>query len=125
LRNAFIIYVLSHNRPLAEVLNPARLDIDPEFARNFAGMPESQITVDELIQTREELISAIVGAMPPAHRRFLLSVKRWEPNWSLLSVPGAHELPAVRWRLENLKKLDPGKRAMYAQRLSEIPGISE
>jgi hypothetical protein len=88
-------------------------------------MTESHITVDELIQAREELIAAIVGAMPPAHRRLLLSVKRGEPDWSLLGVPGAGELPAVRWRLENLKKLEPGKRALYAQRLSEALGISE
>jgi hypothetical protein len=42
-----------------------------------------------------------------------------------LRIPGADELPAVRWRLENLKNLKPAKRALYMKRLSEILGVSE
>jgi len=125
LRNAFLVYILSHNRPLAEVLNPGRLDITPEFAKNFAGMTAAPVAVDELMRAREELIEAIVGEMPQSHRRFLLSVKRGEPDWSLLKIPGAAQLPAVRWRLENLRKLDPDKRALYTQRLAEILGVAE
>ncbi|MGA2435406.1 MAG: nucleotidyl transferase AbiEii/AbiGii toxin family protein, partial [Bryobacteraceae bacterium] len=40
LRKAFIVYLLSHNRPMAEVLAPMRLNIAAEFARGFEGMTE-------------------------------------------------------------------------------------
>jgi predicted nucleotidyltransferase component of viral defense system len=41
IRKAFIVYILSHNRPMAEVLAPARLDFTQEFARGFEGMTEN------------------------------------------------------------------------------------
>jgi predicted nucleotidyltransferase component of viral defense system len=38
LRKAFIVYLVSHNRPMSEILEPKRLDIAPEFERGFEGM---------------------------------------------------------------------------------------
>jgi len=119
LRKAFIVYLLSHNRPMAEVLAPARLDIAAEFERGFDGMTETPASLDELIAARETLIEAIVGAMPDDHRRFLISVKRGEPDWPLLDLPGAEALPAVRWRVENLAKLDRKRRDALVRRLGE------
>ncbi len=62
-------------------------------------------------QPGDELVSGMIGAMPAEHRRFLLSFKGGEPDWSLLGVPGAQDLPAVRWKLDNLAKLSVEKRA--------------
>ncbi len=124
LRKAFIVYLLSHNRPMAEVLAPARLDIEAEFDRGFAGLTEKPVSLDELLKAREDLISAVVGRMPADHRRFLMSVKRGEPEWELLELPGADALPAVRWRLENLAKLDAMKRAAFLSRLGDALGVA-
>jgi predicted nucleotidyltransferase component of viral defense system len=125
LRKAFIVYLLSHNRPMAEVLGPMRLDISAEFARGFDGMTETPVTLDELLRAREEVIAHIVGNMPADHRRFLISIKRGEPDWALLDLPGAEALPAVRWRLENLARLDATKRAALLTRLGEVLGIPD
>jgi predicted nucleotidyltransferase component of viral defense system len=119
-RRAFIVYLVSTNRPFAEILAPTRLDIAQEFARGFDGMTDSPVTLDDLIQAREHLIVEIVAKMPMDHRRFLLSLKRGEPEWSLLGVPGAEALPAVRWRLENLAKIDKKKRDALVERLREV-----
>lgn len=64
LRQAFLVYILSHNRPMAEVLAPARLDIRAEFARGFAGMTDAAVTLDELVHARETLIADMVANMP-------------------------------------------------------------
>jgi hypothetical protein len=125
LRKAFIVYLLSHNRPMAEVLAPARLDISAEFERGFAGMTETTVTLDELIAAREALVESIVGRMPENHRRFLISVKRGRPDWRLVDLPGADQLPAVRWRLENLSKLDDRRRAVLLGRLGEVLGLPD
>jgi hypothetical protein len=125
LRKAFIVYLLSHNRPMAEILAPMRLDISTEFARGFDGMTESPVTLDELLQTRDDVIASIVGNMPADHRRFLISIKRGKPDWALLDLPGAEALPAVRWRLENLARLDATKRAALLTRLGEVLGIHD
>ena len=125
LRKAFIVYLVSHNRPMAEVLAPARLDIAAEFSRGFEGMTEAPVTLDELIAAREALIANIVGEMPENHRRFLISIKRGKPDWELVDLPGADMLPAVRWRLENLAKLDEKRRAMLVGRLGDVLGLPD
>src|SRR3984893_4915519 len=76
LRKAFIVYLLSHDRPMSEVLAPTRKDISAEFLRGFEGMTEEQVSRDELIAAREALIAEIVGRMPDSHRRFLVSFER-------------------------------------------------
>ena len=123
LRKAFIVYLLSHHRPMAEVLAPARLDISVEYKRGFQGMVDEPVALDELLRTREDLIDEIVGKMPEEHRRFLISVKRGEPDWALLDLPGAQNLPAVRWKLENLAKLSDEKRAQLLAGLNAVLGI--
>src|SRR3984957_14126254 len=95
LRKAFIVYLLSHDRPMSEVLAPNPKDISDEFLRGFEGMTERPVSRDELIATREALIAEIVGKMPDTHRRFLVSFERGEPDWSLLGAPAAAALPAV------------------------------
>jgi len=38
LRRAFLVYLLSHNRPMVEVLAPERKSLSEEFVRGFQGM---------------------------------------------------------------------------------------
>ena len=120
LRRAFIVYLLSHNRPIAEVLAPIRKDISDEFARGFQGMTEEPVTLTALLEAREALIGSIVGNMPDTHRRFLVSFERGAPDWLLLGVPGAPELPAIRWRQRNLDKLSEAKRAKLVADIERV-----
>lgn len=57
--------------------------------------------------------------LPDAHRRFLLSFEKGEPDWALPEVPHVDRLPAVRWRMANLARLDGRRRAELAARLEE------
>ncbi len=125
LRKAFIIYLLSHQRPMAEVLAPTRLNISAEYNRGFEGMVDKPVPLDQLLQAREDLIREIVGKMPEQHRRFLISVKCGEPDWGLLDLPGAKDLPAVRWKLENLAKLSADKRKQLLSGLREALEMKE
>ena len=95
---------------MAEVLAPTRKDISKEFERGFSGMTEVPVTVDDLVEAREQLLAEIVGNMPRAHKDLLMSFEAGKPDWSLIDVPQAAELPAVRWRQENLDKLDRDRR---------------
>jgi predicted nucleotidyltransferase component of viral defense system len=125
LRNAFIVYILSHNRPIAEVLAPTLQDIRQEFERGFEGMTEKPVRLDDLLQARGDLIAELVGRMPEGHRRFLATFKRGKPQWELLKVPHAEKLPAVQWRLQNLAKMDPKKREQLIDNLLKALGIQE
>lgn len=120
LRQTFIVYLLSHDRPMSEVLAPHRKDISQEFMHGFAGMTDKQVSISELVAAREALIADIVGKMPEAHRRFLVSFERGEPDWPLLGLPAVPELPAVKWRQRNLDKLMVKKRTELVATLESL-----
>ena len=120
LRRAFIVYLISHDRPMFEVLTARRKDIEAEFKRGFEGMTDDPIPLKELTDAREALVLKVVGEMPDAHRQFLMSFERGQPDWALLNVKGAADLPAVRWRQLHLDKLSADKRRALVERLKEV-----
>lgn len=122
LRRAFVVYLLSHNRPMAEVLAPRRKDLKHEFHAGFSSMTQEDVPLEALYAAREELIARIVGEMPESHRSFLLSFEGGEPDWTLLSLPGADTLPAVRWKIDNLAKLPGAKHAVLLGELEKALG---
>ena len=125
LRKAFVVYILSHNRPMAEVLAPTLQDITQEFARGFEGMTETPVTLKELLKAREDLIAELVGKMPAEHRRFLVSFKRGKPEWQLLGIPHIEKLPAVQWKIQNLAAMDPEKRQQRIENLLKALEIED
>lgn len=124
LRVAFIVYLLSHNRPMAEVLAPHRKDIALEFERGFAGMTSEPVEPTELTDALENLIVEVVGKMPTAHKEFLISFNAREPNWGLMDMPVIKNLPAVKWRMANLAKLNAAQSKKYAAELSQVLNLS-
>lgn len=110
LRKAFVVYMLSHHRPMFEVLAPRRKDMKHEYERGFVGMTEDPVPLAELEATREEMIKKIVGEMPSDHKKFLVSFERGKPDWKLLGLSDVANLPAVKWRQQNLDKLTKDKR---------------
>jgi predicted nucleotidyltransferase component of viral defense system len=120
LRQAFLVYILSHNRPAAEVLAPKRKEIEQEFQNNFVGMTTAPVRIEDLLATREEMIKIVVGQMPQEHREFLIGVERGDVRWQLIDLQEVAELPAVRWKLSNLDKVNPDRRETFAANLAAI-----
>ena len=120
LMDAFLVYLVSHNRPMAEVLSPNRKDLREEFARTFDGMTDAPVDLEELVAAREALIAGIHAALTSADRTFLLGVKTGQPDWSLVGLPQAAALPAVQWRLTNLARLTEARRQALADRLRKV-----
>jgi predicted nucleotidyltransferase component of viral defense system len=107
LRAAFIVYLLSHNRPMAEVLAVRPKDIAAEFATGFQGMTAQPV-------------DGMITNMPQAHRAFLVAFESGTPDWTLLAVPKADRLPAVKWRQQNLAKLTRNKRIALVAQLEAV-----
>ncbi|MGY4256757.1 putative nucleotidyltransferase component of viral defense system [Bradyrhizobium sp. USDA 4516] len=122
LRKAFIVYLISHDRPISEVVVPRRKDIQHEFTHGFEGMTVDEVTLDELLEARETLVVELAGKMPQAHKDFLIGFKRGKPDWGLLGVPTAADLPAVRWKQINLDKLPTEQRAKLVAQLERALG---
>jgi hypothetical protein len=56
LRRAFIVYLLSRNRPLFELLSPRKKSLQAEFGHSFLGMTREPVPLKALTDDRETLI---------------------------------------------------------------------
>lgn len=117
LREVFVVYLLSHNRPMGEVLSGRVKDLANEYRNGFEGMTEEVVHIDELIEAQQQMIEILIGGMPDKHREFLIGFERGEPDWSLLKIGHVAELPAIRWRQRNLDKLKCDQRSALVEML--------
>lgn len=99
----FVTYLAGHNRPTHEVLFGNEKNIADEYQNNFVGMTSESVSLDVLLSTRARLFAELPQRLTNNQRQFLLGLTRAEPDWSLLRCPHAEELPALRWKLANLK----------------------
>jgi len=105
IRRAFVVYLASHSRTFHEVLFPTPKDIRLAYEGSFTGMTTEPVTLAALLETRERLFQELPAALDANEREFLRTLVRAEPDWSLLGIPHLEELPAIRWRLQNLETL--------------------
>ena len=124
LRAAFVVYLISGNKPTWVVLSPRRTDLSDVYRNHLFGMLNEPVSLDTLYETREALVAEIMGNMPDHHRQFLLAFEKRQPDWDLLEVRHARALPAVQWRMLNLAKLGDKKRTQLVSRLEAVLGES-
>ncbi len=115
IRQAFIVYLASHDRPVHEVLFPALKDISYEFTHGFLGMTEREVTLDELETARARMIATLHSQLSDNENGFLLSLVQNKPQWQLLDVTHAQQLPALKWKLQNLAALEQANAAKFAE----------
>lgn len=122
LRKTFLVFLISHFRPMAELLNPNRKDISGIYEMEFAQMAEIEVSLEELLSVREKLIADINKEMTDSERKFLISVKNKTPDWALLGLDAAlvSELPSVKWRLINLNKMSENKHVTAYKNLEAV-----
>ncbi len=122
IRKSFIVHLVSHDRPMAELLDPNFADLKKAFTADFEGMTLAKVSPEELEEARAALVKAIRKDMTDKERRFILSVKKGDPEWELIELEGVDRLPAVQWKLLNIGKMDKTKHRQALRRLEECLG---
>ena len=120
IRKAFLVYLSSHNRPMAELLRPQYKDISAIYAGEFANMAERDVSLEELVAVRRRLVELIHQGLTDSEKGFLLSFKNREPDWTLLGLKGVSELPAIKWKQINLAKMPVDKHKLALEKLKSI-----
>jgi predicted nucleotidyltransferase component of viral defense system len=123
MRQAFVAYLASSPRPMSELLRPNLLDITDVFQKEFLEMTDTQINCIELEHTRKQLINYLHENLTEKERKFLLSVKHGEPEWALMGNITLDNLPALKWKVINIQKMDKQKRLDATNKLKEILGL--
>lgn len=120
IRKALLVYLSSHNRPMAELLRPQFKDITAIYTGEFANMAEHDVPLEELISVRERLVELIHQGLTEDEKEFLLSFKNRAPQWELLGLEGVSELPAIKWKQINLAKMSDDKHQQAFEKLNAV-----
>lgn len=120
IRKAFLVYLSSHNRPMAELLRPQYKEISAIYAGEFANMAETDVSLEELLAVRERLVELIHQGLTEGEKGFLRSFKNREPDWVLLGLEGVSELPAIKWKQINLAKMPEHKHKLALEKLEKV-----
>ncbi len=125
LRQAFVVYLASHDRPMSELLAPSPRDFRDLYEREFVGMTREPVALATLDATQKRLPMMLRNALTGNERAFLLSIKQGAPDWQRLPIPHLDQLPALRWKLANIEKLrqTPKKHAASVDNLGKLLDI--
>ena len=123
IRKAFIVYLISHPRPMIEILSPRLKGIKAVFENEFRGMIVENMTCEELHVTRDHLVATLSNELTTEEKQFIVSVKEGLPEWELLGLEGIENLPAVKWKLLNIAKMSPSKHKKAVHKLKDYLGV--
>ncbi len=122
--HTFLVYLTSSPKPAAEILAPQEpRDFERTFAAHFQGMTAEPASAAELLEARGRLLQHIATLLDASSRAFLESVEREAPDFNLIGLPQAAELPGVRRKLENLRRRSDAKRAADYEQLATVLGL--
>lgn len=122
LKKALLVYLVSHPRPMEELLAPRFQELDGVYTSEFEGMTLIEVPLAELEAVRTRLMDELIDVLNEDDKAFLCSVYEGAPAWPRLDLEGVNELPAVKWKLLNVNRMSGIKRASALQRLREVLG---
>lgn len=120
LRKVFLVYLISHGRPMEELLAPNWQLQESLFDNEFKGMTLRDVSLEQLHDAVATALEILISGMTDNEKRFLCSTYESTPQWSLLELPAVEELPAVKWKLRNVRRMSPQKRSASLGKLAEI-----
>lgn len=121
IKNAFIFYLLSSNRPIAELLDPGQLDnFEYLFGSDFEGMVSNVVSSEDLIAARNRLVREINSNLSKQDKKFLLSFKNGDPNWELFPISCLKDMPSVKWKLYNIQNMARAKHKEAMEKLERV-----
>jgi predicted nucleotidyltransferase component of viral defense system len=120
IRKGFLVYLISHDRPIHESLNPVMKEFKSVYEAEFQGMVNEDVSYEELVKVRGILVGLINQILTSDEKDFLISFKSGEPDWSLLGLDGIKDLPAVQWKLINIQKIGKAKRKVLISKLRDV-----
>lgn len=124
IRTAFVGYLISHSRPMNELLNPNAIHLEDIYKKEFQGMTNEPVELNELIEVQKELPKLILEDLTGSEKEFLIAFKQGDPQWDLIPVSHLKDLPGVKWKLLNIRKMDKQKHKDMLEKLEVVLGAN-
>jgi len=116
-KKGFLYYLLGHSRPINELLAPNWKDQKEALENQFSGMTVDPFSYEDYEITRERLLKVLRESLTEDDKKFLLSVKSLDPDWTIYDFQTS---PNVGWKLENLQKLKAVNPEKYTALLEKL-----
>jgi len=120
IRRAFVVYLAGHNRPMNELLAPRPKDVSELFHSHFRGMSREDVSLDSLLAVQHDLPRKLVSELDEDERSFLLALKQGRPDWDRLGFKDLDLLPALRWKLQNIRRMPHEKHRAAVEKLARV-----
>jgi len=117
IKKGFIFYLISSNRPIAEMLNPNLKHQRDVLENQFSGMTEESFSYDDFENTRKNLINLVNQTLTVDDKIFLKSIEMGSPIWEIYNFS---IFPAVNWKLNNVLKLINENKPKYLKQLEKL-----
>ncbi|MEV8519223.1 nucleotidyl transferase AbiEii/AbiGii toxin family protein [Dyella marensis] len=116
----FLVYLTCSPKPAWEMLGPrVPANFAAIFEAHFKGMTAEPIEAEVLLDIHERLLACVAGWLDEPSCAFLRSIEDERPDFDLIGLPHAADLPAVRRKLHNLAQRTDDKRAADRRLLEE------
>ena len=115
----FLVYLISHGRPMHELLGGRWKPLEAVYKTQFEGMTREPMSLADLESVRGALLGRLRKLMTSKDKAFLISVKQGEPDWALFRHEGVDRLPAVQWKLHNIRLMKPVQRTKAIELLRQ------
>ena len=122
---AFLVYLVSHNRPPHELLAPHFQDLSSIYENDFVGMTVEEVSLTTLEAVRKQLVKEIQGRAGIGQARdFLLSFFSLEPDWAKLALEAdIAALAAVKWKVRNLEILREREPRKFERQIADLEQV--
>lgn len=116
----FLVGLISHYKPINELLSPVLKNQKLAFNNQFAGMTYVEFSYNDYESVRSTLIKTIKQRLTEKEKKFIFSFEMAEPDWSLFSNNVVKNLPAVKWKLQNIQKLKKANPKKHEQMVGSL-----
>ena len=120
IKDGFIAALLSHNRPMHEILNPNFAEQKAVFSSQFQGMALKPFSYQDYENTRIQLVKTINSLLTENDKTLILSFKAGNPDWNLSNIMQLQNLPAIKWKLQNIQKLQSNDKKKHEIMLDNL-----
>ena len=96
--------------------------LSEKFNAEFDGMTFKSVQLEDLVAVRPKMLMALQQHFTKRDYEFLMSFKGGYPDWTLFDYPSAADLPAIRWKLQNINKLAKNQ-AKHTEQLTKLKQV--
>ena len=83
-------------------------------------MTSQEVSLAELEEVQRTVRDELPKQLDDAERRFLVSLVSNVPDWTLLAIPHLKDMPAIRWKLANLERLQRDNKIKFAEQSAAL-----